>query len=113
MREKTKEDRLADLKASKEVEAQAQVMKNYKELADKALVDPRSFPFYFTSQQAEFIVYMHESIHRAPFRAIEDGFDEWLDKVSNPKLDSYLYIIKKGNKLEVDYYRIRRDFPIK
>jgi len=113
MREKTNKDRLEDLKAHKEVEEYKKNMKEYKDLADKALVDPRSFPFYFTSQQAEFIVYMYESIHRAPFRAIEEGFEEWFNSVSDPKLKSYLYVLKKGNKLEVDYYRIRRDFPIK
>lgn len=114
MKEKTKKDRLADLKAHKEVEAQAEMLHEYRELADKALVDPRSFAFYFACQQSEFIVNMYNSIHKAPFKAVESGFEEWLDKVTNPTdLKSYLYVFKKNNKLEVDYYRIRRDFPIK
>ena len=114
MREKTNKDRLEDLKAYKEVEAQNQMMSEYRQLADKALVDPRSFAFYFACQQAEFIVQMHTSIRKAPFKAIETGFDSWLDKVTNPSdLQSYLYVLRKNNKLEVDYYRIRRDFPIK
>lgn len=113
MKDKTGQDRLDDIKAHKEKSERAEMQHQYKELADKALIDPRSFSFYFTSQQAEFIVEMHNSIKRAPFRAIEAGFEAWVEEVSNPRSTGYLYVIKKGDKLEVDYYRIRRDFPIK
>ena len=113
MREKTRQDRLNDIKAHKEKIDRAEMQHQYKELADKALIDPRSFSFYFTSQQAEFIVEMHNSIKKAPFRAIEAGFDAWVELISNPRDAGYLYVIKNNNKLEVDYYRIRRDFPIK
>ena len=113
MREKTNEDRLKDIEAYKELNEKIEAQHQYKDLADKALVDPRSFSFYFTSQQAEFIVEMHTSIRRAPFRAIEAGFEAWIEQVSNPRSNAYLYVLKKDNKLEVDYYRIRRDFPIK
>jgi hypothetical protein len=113
MKEKSKEDRLKDIKAFKELNEKLEIQNEYRELAEKALVDPRSFSFYFISQQAEFIVEMYKSVHRAPFRAIEAGFDAWVEEVSNPRNTGYLYVLKKNNKLEVDYYRIRRDFPIK
>lgn len=113
MREKTGQDRLDDIKAYKESKEKLEIQHKYKELADKALVDPRSFSFYFTTQQAEFIINLYESIRKAPFRAVQSDFETWIDKVSNPKNKEYLYVLKKSGRLIIDYYRIRKDFPIK
>lgn len=113
MKEKTGKDRLEELKAYKESKEKLAIQHKYKELVDIALVDPRSFSFYFTTQQAEFIINLHDSIRKAPFRAIQDNFEAWIDTISNPRNKSYLYVLKKNGKLEIDYYRIRKDFPIR